>query len=134
AFWLTGAVFVNRISNLIEQAGQATADDPLRFYNQDQAVFTGGAELELRREFRQGWMLAAQLSFQRTRKGGLFDGQAVENSPEHLGGVKLVVPLIGRELLMATRLAVESGRLDRGLTRATATEPAVLWDVTLSGE
>ncbi len=134
SFWATGAVFANRISSLIEQTGQATSDDPLRYRNLGEDVFTGGAEVELRREFRRGWMMAAQYSFQRTRKGGLFEGEAVENSPEHLAGVKLVVPLVARELQLATRLAVQSGRLDRDLTRATATEPAVLWDFTLSGE
>lgn len=133
-FWITSAVFMNFILDLIEQRGSGTAADPFRLVNRDGEVLGLGGELELRREFRQGWMAAAQLSFQHTRnRGALAPGESAElvNSPALLGSLKLVVPLHHPELRLASRVGVESGRLRRDGSRG---EAAVMWDVTLSGE
>ncbi|HSA24258.1 MAG TPA: TonB-dependent receptor, partial [Myxococcota bacterium] len=130
-FSITAAVFLNYIQELIAQRGSGDESDPLYYVNQDEAVWTLGGELELRREFREGWMLGLQYSYQRTRVDGLLDGAELPNSPEHLAGVRAVVPLAGRYLQLATRLAVEAGRLDR---QGGRTGTAVLWDATLSGE
>jgi outer membrane receptor protein involved in Fe transport len=130
-FWLTASVFLNRIDRLIEQTGEGTEVEPLRYVNLDQAVWTLGGELELRREFRRGWMMALQYSYQRTRYDDPFDQREPPNSPEHLAGGWLIVPLAGKSLRLATRLAVEAGRLDR---KGGRTDPAVIWDLGLSGE
>jgi outer membrane receptor protein involved in Fe transport len=130
-FWLTAAVYLNHLTDLIVQVGSGDAADPLRYENQADALWTLGGELELRREFRGGLLLAAQYSYQRTRAGDLIDGQEPPNSPAHLFGARAVLPLVGRTLQLATRLLVEAGRLTRAGGR---TDPAVLWDATLSGQ
>lgn len=130
-FWLTASVFLNRISDLIEQIGEGVSEDPLRYRNLDETLWTLGGEIELRKEFRRGWMLSAQYSYQRTRLADIADSQEPANSPEHLAGARLLVPVIGRSLRLATRLAVAAGRLDREGER---TEPVVMWDLMLSGQ
>jgi outer membrane receptor for ferrienterochelin and colicin len=129
-FWITGAGFMNRISSLIEQVGAGTDADRLRYVNRDDAVWSAGAELEVRREFRRGWMLAWQYSFQRTAEGGL-GGTEVTNSPGHMSALRIVAPLSGRQVRLATRLAYQSGRKDRNGDR---TRQALVWDAALTGE
>ena len=131
SFWLTAAGFFSHISELIVIEGAGDETDPLHFVNQAAPVLTLGGELELRREFRLGWMLVAQYSFQRTRIDALFDGEQLPNSPTHMGSVKLVAPITSRALRLASRVSTDLGRLDRNLDEA---DPAVLWDLTLSGE
>lgn len=128
---LIGAVFFNVIVDLIEQIGSGEEDDPLAYQNADDNVLTGGAEVELRREFRRGWMLSLQYSFQRTRAKNWLDGQSLPNSPEHLAAVKAVVPLSGPQARLASRLAVESGRRDR---EGNTTDVPILWDLSLTGD
>ena len=130
-FWLVASVFLNRISDLLEQEGEGDEVDPLHYVNLDEAVWILGGELELRKEFRRGWMLALQYSFQRTRLGDAFDGEEPANAPAHMAGGKLILPLAGKALRLSTRVMVESGRLDRDGER---TDPAVIWDLILSGE
>jgi outer membrane receptor protein involved in Fe transport len=128
---VTGSFFLNNIADLIEQAGGGTSEDPLRYVNQADDVWTLGGEVELSHELRQGWMFMAQYSVQHTRVGDVFDGQRLKNAPEHLGALKVVAPLARPEVLLANRLVVESGRLDR---EGDETDVALLWDLVLSGQ
>lgn len=127
---ITGGVFLNAISALIEQTGEGTQDDPLRYLNSTEDVWTLGAEVELSKELRRGFMVAAQYTWQATRRGELLSGAELTNSPEHTAALKIVAPIARPELLVASRLVVESGRLDR--TGETG-DAALLWDVALSG-
>jgi len=127
----TGAAYVNRLTDLIEQVGEGDEATPLSFVNRSEGLWTLGGELEVRREFRRGWMLAAQYSYQRTRLDDPFGGDRIANSPEHLASARGVFPLFTRQLRLATRLTFDGGRLDR---LAEMTERAVVWDLTLSGE
>jgi outer membrane receptor for ferrienterochelin and colicin len=106
-------------------------------------VLTTGAEAELRREWRQGWMVAATYAFQRSRytESAEPDGTAlrkVPNSPEQLASLKGAVPVIPRVLTASTRFSIEGPRYDaydRGTDPAQGrTDPAVIWDVVVSGE
>jgi len=133
-FWLIAALYFNFMIDLIEQRGSGSAADPFRLINRDGEVLGLGGEIEIRREFRQGWMAAAQISYQHVRKlGDLLAGESAEpaNSPPVLSSVKLVVPLHQNELRLATRLGIEVGRLRRDGSRS---EAALMWDATLSGE
>lgn len=127
---ITGGVFLNAISSLIEQTGEGTQEDPLRYVNLSDDVWTLGAEVELSKELRRGFMVAAQYSWQATRRGELLSGKELTNSPEHTAALKIVAPVSRPELLLASRLVVESGRLDR---TGEAGDAAVLWDIALSG-
>lgn len=124
-----GAAFYNVIFDLVDLA--STDDDLLQYRNIDEQTHTAGAELEVRREWRERWMLAASYSYQRTRVGDLIDGDELTNSPEHLFALKAAVPLTRGGPQLAQRLRVEAPRLTRS---GDETDPAVLWDVFLTGE
>ncbi len=132
---VVGGAYVNRIDDLIEQVGAGDQADPLRYLNADERLWTGGAEAELRRALFRGWMASAQYAYQRTRAGGFGDvftsDIPIPNSPEHLVGLKLIAPIVPRALTLASRLSVESGRVDRQGDRTPA---IALVDLSASGE
>ena len=122
----TAAVYYNQIDGLIELRG----GDVLQYENADEAVRTAGAELELRRSWRRGWMVAYTQSFQRTRRGDLFGDVEITNSPQVLSAIKAAAPIVPGMATAATRVRFESSRRTTGDAR---TEPALLWDVILTG-
>jgi outer membrane receptor protein involved in Fe transport len=145
----TAAVFGNYVKDLLLSAGDGDESDPLHYVNSDAPIATLGAEVGLRRDWRQGYMLAVSYSFQRSR---FIDGDAVSallgfekspefrrvaNSPEHLGSVKGALPILGRALTLASRLSLESGRYDRNESRSDEaqqkTEAFAIWDLVLTG-
>jgi outer membrane receptor for ferrienterochelin and colicin len=114
-----------------------------QYQNSSNPILTVGGEAEVRREWRQGWMLSTSYSYQHSRylnnDGTL---REVPNSPEHLVAFKGAVPLIGRGLMAMTRITVEGPRYD-GHDRVpaagtydpqTRTDPFVVWDLVFSGE
>jgi outer membrane receptor protein involved in Fe transport len=145
----TAAVFCNYARNLVTTAGAGDETDPLRYVNAAAPIATVGAELGLRRDWRQGYMLSASYSFQRSRflNGDSLssllgfkqssDFRRVANSPEHLGSVKGALPLLGRALTLASRLSVESGRFDRNERSSddaqSKTDAFAIWDIVLTG-
>lgn len=124
----TIAVFGNRIESLIDLAERS--DAILQYQNTDDAVLTAGGELELRREWRGGWMGSIAQSFQRTRTGDLMNGAELTNSPAYTAALKLAAPILPGAVQGASRVRVESGRLT---TTGDSTDPALIWDVMLTG-
>ncbi len=128
------SLYTNRISTRIEQSGEGFEDDPFQFVNLDSNLWTAGAEFEVRRPFLQGWMVSAQYSLQRTGEGEAMDllgnYRPISNSPNHLGALQLIAPIARPSIQLANRLIFEGPRVDREGER---TDPAVLWDVVLSG-
>jgi len=139
---LLAAGYVNYLDNLIAQRGSQTVEDPTRYENTGVPILVMGGEAELRREWRQGWMAAVQYSYSRARyseASGVNLLRRVPNSPEHMGSFRGAVPLFGKELTLASRLTIESPRFDRNIATDSPlpqeqTEPAVIWDVVLSGQ
>ncbi|XXX76976.1 TonB-dependent receptor [Sorangium sp. So ce134] len=145
-----GAGYVNHLSNLIFQRGSQTVEDPTRYENTDVPILVVGGEAELRREWRQGWMASASYSYAKAQyleKDGENKRRQVPNSPEHMASVRGAIPLFGKALGLASRLTVEAPRYDRnvntyegeipppgGAPKQTQTEPAVIWDIVLSGQ
>ena len=110
----------------------------VQYSNSPANVLILGAEAEVRREWRQGWMLGATYTYQHASYqggGGLRD---VPNSLEHLGSFKGAVPILGRTLMAMTRVSIEGPRPDRndapGTPPQDTTPTAVIWDFVLSGE
>ncbi len=147
------AVYQNLITDLIalRNVGAPLADgtQDYEYQHTDAPVATHGLETELRREWKEGWMVAASYSYQHSAyvastglgdvleqnpKAGL---RQVPNAPDHMGSIKAAVPILQRALELATRLTVEGPRWDRndqdGNPPQGHTEPVVLWDVVLSG-
>ncbi len=145
----TISTFGNYATNLIDIRGNGDAADPLVYENTSTPLLSLGAEAELRREWRQGWMVAASYSFQHpiylagtslsdlTSVNDDPDHRHVANSPEHLAAVKGALPLIGRNVTAATRISFEGPMYDRfELDTDPAqghTQPFVVWDVVFSG-
>lgn len=146
----TASVYANYVSQLIVSDGSGDAADPLHYENSTTPLGVFGGELGLRREWRQGYMLALSygLSVARFLKN---DGAAgllsferdpakreVANAPTHLASFKAAVPILSRALLAGTRLSFDGGRYDRfedaGSEPQRRTEAAAIWDIVLSGE
>jgi len=138
---ITGTIagFTNYVTDLVVLRGSGTPGDPNFYANSSSPILTVGGEGEVRREWRQGWMLAAQYSYQHSRY--LDSGNSlrnVPNSPDHLASFKGAVPIVGRSLMAMTRVTFSGPRYDR-YDQATdppqlTTDPAVLWDFVFSGE
>lgn len=147
------SVYENLITGLIalRNVGAPLPDgtQPYEYLNTLGPVATLGLETELRREWKDGWMVAASYAYQRSRYvastsvGDVLaqkqnqDLRQVPNSPEHLASIKAAAPILSRALEAATRVTVMGPRWDRS-DQATdpaqgRTQPAVLWDVVLSG-
>ena len=134
------SVFYNHIENLITTV--PAADGLFQYGNSTDVAQTLGAEAELRREWRQGWMFSVSYSYQRTRVGDLLSDaleNRVSNSPEHLIGFRGAAPIVPELLTIALRLRVETARLGlrtlpSGDTELVAGDIPVLADLVLSGE
>lgn len=146
----TVSLFGNYVTNLIDQAGGGTAADPLFYLNRSTPLASLGVEAEVRREWRQGWMLGASYTYTRATilAGESFDDllslreadgvRRVSNAPEHLGSLKGAVPILARNVTLGSRLTVEGPRYDR---YEAAGDPAeqrrtsgfAVWDVVFSG-
>jgi outer membrane receptor protein involved in Fe transport len=136
------SVFYNYIDNRIAVQPVPEAPDLLRYTNIEAGAQTLGAEAEIRREWRQGWMVSASYSFQRTRVGDLASDAPdarLTNSPEHLLSFRGVAPIVPELLTLALRLRVESPRLglrvnDDATTELVEGPVPFLADLVLSGE
>ncbi len=135
---VVGSLYFNEIRNLID--GNQVPGQPGLFQldNQDTRIHTLGAELELRREWRDGWLLTSSYSFQRTRVGDLLKDRNdagelthVSSAPAHMFAFKGAMPLIREWLQLASRLRIEAARRDR---TNSLTETVLLWDIILTGE
>jgi outer membrane receptor protein involved in Fe transport len=154
------SVYENLITDLIS-LNQLQGDPDgytYQYQNTNAPVSTAGFEAELRREWHGGWMLAASYSYQRSKyiaSTSLSDILAqtqnpllreVPNAPEHLASLFGSVPLSSRalgELAASSRLTLTSARYDRNDKNPQPgqpaeppqghTDPAVLWDIVLSG-
>jgi outer membrane receptor protein involved in Fe transport len=146
------AAYGNYINGLI---ALRNVDDPTvapgtyQYQNTKTPVATVGSEFELRREWKEGWMIAASVSLQRSqymKSASLADILAfapshaqreVPNAPSQLASLKAAVPLLARALTAMTRFTFEGPRWDRNdqITDPvqTRTDPAVIWDLMFTG-
>jgi outer membrane receptor for ferrienterochelin and colicins len=111
----------------------------LVYANVSEDQIYGGGDVEVRREFRGGWMFAAQYGFLQARyltpiatdSGELSD--QIPNAPEHFASIRGVAPIIPSVLVIAARATLEAPR--RANTRGDLySDPAVVADIVVSGE
>lgn len=110
-----------------------------RYINTPESVLGAGADIELRREWRQGWMVSAYYGYQRvqylTNENSAPELQAnprLVNAPEHLASVRGVVPIVPELASLGARVTLEAPRrID--LASDETTRAAVVADLTLSG-
>jgi outer membrane receptor for ferrienterochelin and colicin len=149
----TASAYTNYIRDLIslQDVGPA-AEGLIQYQNTNTPVATTGAEIEVRRDWKEGWMVAASYSFQRSvylASGSLGDFLAlrqshdyreVPNSPMHLASVRGAVPILSRALSLMSRLSFEGPRYDSNDNNTadagvpqTRTQSAFLWDFVFTG-
>jgi outer membrane cobalamin receptor len=146
------STYGNYITDLIAQrpiAGAAGSAGYYSYQNTDVPVLTLGAETELRREWKDGWVLGVSYSFQHSQylsSASLSDlfgysknpnFREVPNAPEHLASLRAGLPILSRALLAMTRVSVQGPRFDRnddvnGPPQGKV-DGAVIWDLVLSG-
>ncbi|MBX2798858.1 MAG: TonB-dependent receptor [Myxococcales bacterium] len=124
--------YFNQIDNLIEDG---LDDGAAVKFNTLEPVRTVGAEFEVRRWWRSGWMFAGQVSWQTTNLGENFlasgdDVTPFTNSPALLGTLMGAAPLLPN-VTLASKLRGETPRVTQD---GFNTNGAVLWDVTLTGD
>jgi outer membrane receptor protein involved in Fe transport len=135
---VTGTIagYFNRITDVIELRDVAGGLN--QYANAAVPVHVLGSELELRREWRGGWMVAGTYSLQRAEYVKATTLRDVPNSPNHLASMKGAIPILGRALMGMTRLTVEGPRPDRNVSTTDppqgTTETGVIWDLVLSGD
>jgi outer membrane receptor protein involved in Fe transport len=150
---LTGAAFANYVTDLISlDEGPVAADGSqvIQFKNARTPVGTLGGELEARRDWKDGWMVAGSYSFQHSAylaSSNLGDLMAlkraagfreVPNAPTHLFSIRGAAPILSRALTVMSRLSYEGQRYDTNDTvNASApqgrTDGALIWDFVFTG-
>jgi len=122
---------VGYLQNLITTVPDTAGSDIIRYTNSENAALTGGADVEIRREWRQGWMVSGMYGFQYAR---YLDAEKTPliNAPQHLASVRGVVPLLPDLVSLAARVTLESPRRI-AIDSEETTPTAVVGDLTLSG-
>jgi len=123
------SAYYNRIDALID-LGNVGSDGILQYQNTGEVVQAAGAEFELRRDWRGGWMCGLSHGYQHARQGDLLGGDELTNSPAYLASLKAAAPLLPGQVTGSTRVRFETGRL---ASSGETTEPFVLWDLVLTG-
>jgi outer membrane receptor protein involved in Fe transport len=149
----TAAAYSNYYTDLIALVAlPANAEGALlnQYQNTRTPIGTLGFEAEVRRDWKEGWMVAGSYSLQRSaylRSRRLTDLLTLErsaefrevpDSPAHLASLRAAAPLLARALRVMSRISLESGRHDRNAlseseSLQTRTKGALLWDIVLSG-
>lgn len=152
---------LNRIENVITSfeidpaTGTPTPGSGfVQYQNSKAPSLTAGFDLEIRRDWRQGWMISAFYGYQRPQFTGLAADDPVvvanptllanprlTNAPEHLAGMRGVVPIVPDLASLGLRIMLEAPRRvtysDDPTTEvdesAELTRPNAVADITLSG-
>lgn len=147
-----GALHLNRVEGIITTVevdpatgAPAPGSGVIQYQNSQSPALNVGFDVELRRDWRQGWMVSAFYSYQRPQftdvkaddpfvaaNPTLIDNPRLTNAPEHLAGVRGVVPIVPDLASLGMRLSVEAPRRVTYATSETTTPTAVA-DLTLSG-
>ncbi|AKT37053.1 TonB-dependent receptor domain-containing protein [Chondromyces crocatus] len=127
----TAAGYLTYLDNLIAQAAV-----PLVYKNSASGILVAGGEVELRRDWRQGWMAAASYSFSQARYTNQDEAPYVNvpNSVQHMGSLRGAIPLFGKLLALASKITIEGPRYDAVAADQQLTDPAFIWDLVLSGQ
>lgn len=131
---VTAAINSSYLVDILDTVGEGTMDNPIRYENGGDPVLSVGGDLEVRREFRQGWFFAASYNVQHTRFiGGMVAMPGLVNAPDHQGSLKMVAPLIPPYASAAVRGTFVGPRRIRQDSDERTTS-ALLGDIVVSGQ
>jgi outer membrane receptor protein involved in Fe transport len=115
-----------------------TVVDPVsmlkRYENSPSPALLAGADVEIRREFHRGWMLAASYGYEHAQflsANGPVSGRLLD-APEHTAAFRGVAPVIRDLVTAALRLTMEAPRRI-GFDSNATTGTALIADAAVSG-
>ncbi|MFN0247049.1 MAG: TonB-dependent receptor domain-containing protein [Kofleriaceae bacterium] len=115
-------------------ASSGASTDAIYYRNSDVDQRVLGLDLELRREFRAGFLASAQYGFSRARYADDSNTATARlaNAPSNYAGLKVVFPIVQSTLTGAMRAALEDRRrIDTSTVERS--ERAVIADAVVSG-
>lgn len=105
----------------------------VRYANSPSPALVAGGELELRRDWRRGFMLSASYGYQQARfLDDALQNPRLPNTPEHYASLRAVAPIIKELVSFGARFTLEAPRRIRQDSDAT-TNGTVVADATISG-
>ncbi|MFO0762272.1 MAG: TonB-dependent receptor [Byssovorax sp.] len=124
---------VSHVEGIINTIADPDAGGLARYANSDVPALIAGGEVELRREWRQGWMVSGSYGYEHAQLLGSFSSNnRLINAPEHLASVRGVVPLVSDLASLGLRTTLEAPRrIDFESDDLTRT--AFIADLTVSG-
>lgn len=127
---IVGALGGSRLASLVVLCTDE-ADGLLVYRNAAEAIWTGGAEGEVRWRPGAGALLSLAYSWQRAREfRDCGVAHPLVNSPEHLAAVRALAPIAPGVLHLGTEWLFDVGRHTRD---GDVAGDAVVWNLTLSG-
>ncbi len=130
------ASYVEGLMTTVEDDPNVPADAPnklFRYANSQVPALVAGGDLELRRDFRRGFMLSATYGFQHTRfLDASQKNPRLLNAPEHFASIRTVAPVIKELVSFGFRATLEAPRrINDSSNEVTGT--SVIADATVSG-
>ncbi len=128
-----GAGHASYVEGIINTVPNAPGSALVRYANSEVPVLVAGGDVEVRRDFRGGWMLAAMYGFQEARflDSGEENPRLV-NAPQHLASLRGVAPVVAELASLALRLTLEAPRRI-SVNSEEETPLALVADATISG-
>jgi outer membrane receptor protein involved in Fe transport len=133
----------------VQKPGAAAGTTVLQYVNSVFPALAVGGDVEIRREWRQGWMVSAYYSYEHAAYinpkslPGFPANPELVNAPQHLAAVKGVLPIVPDVLSIGARVTLEAPRrisspsstatMDQMTNSNQTTPTAVVADLTLSG-
>lgn len=127
------AAHTSYLENTISTVPISSTSEVVRYANSPSPALVVGGDLELRRDWRRGFMLSASYGYQHTRfLDGALSNPRLVNAPEHFASFRAVAPAVKELLSFAVRTTLEAPRRINEDTNDT-TVMTIVADVTASG-
>jgi hypothetical protein len=132
--WIAlAAVHASYIEGLMTTVQDTPGSNLYRYANSTVPAFVAGGDLELRRDWRRGFMMAATYGYQQTRfLDPKLPNPRLVNAPEHLASLRAVAPIVKELVSFGARFSLESPRRIRDDYSGT-TGTTLIADATVSG-
>lgn len=129
-----GAVHASFIEGIIVDVPDELEPEKVRYANSSSPALVVGGEVEIRREWRRGIMLAATYGYQQARLlDSALSNPRLVNAPEHYGSARFVVPAVKDVASLGFRATVEAPRRTDAETD-DRTPLTLVADATISGQ
>jgi outer membrane receptor protein involved in Fe transport len=127
------AGYANFVEGLMTTVPDTPGSPLFRYANSDVPALVAGGDIEVRRDWRRGFMLSAMYGYQQSRYlDATLKNPKIVNAPEHLASFRAVAPVIKELVSVGLRVSLESPRRIREDSDET-TGVSLIADATISG-